>query len=152
MRRLVTIAVAVAIALAATACRAPGEPPLHPNDATYRDLIRREVATASSALGSAELLLAQARAGKITMTYAEVGLRQTADDLDGVATDLAQVTPPARRAPAQQRLRAIVANDRVLLRTIADDWASPQTLARAEARAAADQKRVSGPLSNTLGA
>ena len=62
MRRVVTIAVAVALALAATACRAPGEPPLHPDNATYRDLIRREVATASSALGSAELLLAQARA------------------------------------------------------------------------------------------
>jgi hypothetical protein len=148
--RLLTIA--VALALAATACRAPGEPPIHPNGATYSDLIRREVATASSALGSAELLLAQARAGKITMTYAEVGLRQTADDLDGVATDLAQVTPPVGRVAAQGRLRAIVANDRVLLRTIADHWAGTQALARAQARAATDQKRVSGPLSTTLGA
>jgi hypothetical protein len=152
MTRLVTIAIAVAVALAATACRAPGEPPLHPDNATYRDLIRREVATASSALGSGELLLAQARAGKITMTYAEVGLRQTADDLDGVATDLAQVTPPAGRATAQRHLRAIVANDRVLLRAIADHWAGTKELARAQARAAADQKRVSGPLSNTLDA
>jgi hypothetical protein len=148
--RLLTIA--VALALAATGCRAPGEPPLHPNDATYSDLIRREVSTASSALGSAELLLAQARAGKITMTYAEVGLRQTADDLDGVATDLAQVTPPVGRVAAQQRLRAIVANDRVLLRAIADHWAGAQALARAQARAATDQERIGGPLSNTLGA
>jgi hypothetical protein len=152
MTRLLTIAVAVALALAATACRAPGEPPSHPSDATYRDLIRREVATAGSALGSAELLLAQARAGKITMTYAEVGLRQTADDLDGVATDLAQVTPPVGRVIAQQRLRAIVANDRVLLRAIADHWAGTQALARAQARAATDQERISGPLSITLGA
>lgn len=150
MTRLVTIA--VALALAATACRAPGEPPLRPTDPTYRDLIRRELSTASSALGSAELLLAQARAGKITITYAEVGLRQSADDLDGVATDLAQVTPPVGRVAAQQHLRTIVAKDRVLLRTIADHWASPQTLARAQARAAADQKRVSGPLSLALGA
>jgi hypothetical protein len=150
MTRLIVIA--VALALAATACRAPGEPPAHPNDATYRDLIRREVATAGSALGSAELLLAQARAGKITTTYAEVGLRQSADDLDGVATDLAQVAPPAAREAAQERLRAIVAHDRVLLRTIADHWASTQALARAQARAATDQKRISGPLSNTLGA
>ena len=150
MTRLLTVA--VALALAATACRAPGEPPLHPNDATYSDLIRREVSTASSALGSAELLLAQARAGKITMTYAEVGLRQSADDLDGVATDLTQVTPPAERAAAQTRLRAVVANDRILLRTIADHWASTQTLARAQARATADQQRVSGPLTNALGA
>jgi hypothetical protein len=86
------------------------------------------------------------------MTYAEVGLRQTADDLDGVATDLAQVTPPIGRVVAQQRLRAIVANDRVLLRTIADHWASPQALARAQGRAATDQERINGPLSNTLGA
>ncbi len=150
MTRLLTIAVAVA--LAATACRAPGEPPLHPNDATYRDLIRREVATAGSALGSAELVLAQARAGKITTTYAQVGLRQTADDLAGVATDLAQVTPPAPRAAAQQHLRAIVTKDRNLLHTIADHWPSAQTLARAQARAATDQKRVNGPLTTTLGA
>jgi hypothetical protein len=146
------LTLAVALALAATACRAPGEPPLHPDNATYSDLIRREVSTASSALGSAELLLSQARSGKITMTYAEVGLRQSADDLDGVATDLAQVTPPAGRVAAQQRLRAIVANDRVLLRTIADHWAGAQALARAQAHAATDQKRISGPLSNTLGA
>lgn len=150
MTRLLTIALAVAVA--ATACRAPGEPPRHPDDATYRDLIRREVATAGSALGSAELLLAQARAGKITTTYAEVGLRQTADDLDGVATDLAQVTPPVGRVAAQQRLRAIVANDRVLLRAIADHWAGAQALVRAQARAATDQERLSGPLSNALGA
>jgi hypothetical protein len=86
------------------------------------------------------------------MTYAEVGLRQTADDLDGVATDLAQVTPPVGRVAAQQRLRAIVANDRVLLRAIADHWAGAQALARAQARAATDQERIGGPLSNTLGA
>ena len=150
MTRLLSLT--VALALAVTACRAPGQPPHHPDDATYRDLIRREVATAGSALGSAELLLAQARAGKITMNYAEVGLRQTADDLDGVATDLAQVTPPAGRLAAQQRLGAIVANDRVLLRAIADHWAGAQALARAQARAATDQKRVSGHLSTTLGA
>jgi hypothetical protein len=127
-------------------CRAPGEPPPHPNDAPYRDLIRREVGTAGSALGSAELLLVQARAGKITMTYTEVGLRQTADDLDGVATDLAEVTPPVGRVAAQQCLGAIVANDRVLPRAIADHWAGTQALARALARVATDEKRVSGPL------
>jgi hypothetical protein len=146
------LVVAVVLALTATACRAPGEPPLHPNDATYRDLIRREVSTTSSALGSAEVLLAQARAGQLTITYAQVGLRQSADDLDGVATDLAEVTPPAGRAVAQQRLGAIVANDRVLLRTIADHWAGARALALAQARAAADQQRVNGPLSKMLGA
>jgi hypothetical protein len=146
------LVVAVVLALTATACRAPGEPPLHPNDATYRDLIRREVSTTSSALGSAELLLAQARAGQLTITYAQVGLRQSADDLDGVATDLAEVTPPAGRAVAQQRLSAIVANDRVLLRTIADHWAGTRAIALAQARAAADQQRVNGPLSKMLGA
>ena len=146
------LVVAVILALAATACRAPGEPPLHPNDATYRDLIRREVSTTSSALGSAELLLAQARAGQLTITYAQVGLRQSADDLDGVAIDLAEVTPPTGRAVAQQRLRAIVARDRVLLRTIADRRAGTHALARAQAHAAADQQRVNGPLSKMLGA
>jgi hypothetical protein len=146
------LSLTVALALAVTACRAPGQPPHHPDDATYRDLIRREVATAGSALGSAELLLAQARAGKITVTYAEVGLRQCADDLDGVATDLREVTAPVGRMVAQQRLRAIVANDRVLLRAIADHWAGAQALARAQTRAATDQERISRPLSNTLGA
>ena len=146
------LVVSIILALAATACRAPGEPPLHPNDATYRDLIRREVSTTGSALGSAELLLAQARAGQLTITYAQVGLRQSADDLDGVATDLAEVTPPAGRVVAQQRLGAIVANDRVLLRAIADHWAGTRALALAQGRAAADQRRVSGPLSKMLSA
>jgi hypothetical protein len=146
------VAVAFVLALTATACRAPGEPPLHPNDATYRDLIRRELSTTSSALGSAELLLAQARTGQLTITYAQVGLRQSADDLDGVATDLAEVTPPAGRAVAQQRLGTIVAKDRLLLRTIADHWSGTHALALTQARAAADQRRVNGRLSKMLGA
>jgi hypothetical protein len=86
------------------------------------------------------------------MTYTVVALRQTADDLDGVATDLAQVTPPVGPVAAQQRFRAIVANDRVLLRAIADHWTGTQALARAQARVATDEKRVSGSLSTTLGA
>ena len=146
------LTVVVALTLATTACRAPGEPPRHPDDATYRDLIRREIATASSALGSADLLLAQGRTGKVTTTYAEVGLRQAADDLDGVATDLGQVTPPARRVAAQQRLRTIVATDRLLLRRITDDWPSARVLRRVQARAAADDRRVSGALTTALGA
>ena len=150
MTRLLTIT--VALALAATACRAPGQPPRHPDDATYRDLIRREVATAGSALGSAELVLAQARAGKITVTYAEVGLRQSAADLDGVATDLAEVTPPAGRAAAQRRLDAIASHDGALLRSIADRWPGAKAVTRAQARAAADDRRVGGSLSSALGA
>lgn len=150
MTRLLTIA--VVLALAATACRAPGRPPGHPDDATYRDLIRREVSTAGSALGSAELVLAQARAGKITVTYAEVGLRQSADDLDGVATDLTEVTPPSARAAAQRRLDSIATHDGALLRSIADRWPDAKALTRAQARAAADQRRVGGALSSALGA
>jgi hypothetical protein len=150
MTRLFTIT--VVLALAATACRAPGEPPRHPDDATYRDLIRREVSTAGSALRSAELLLAQASVGRITVTYAEVGLRQCADDLDGVATDLAEVTPPPRRAAAQSRLGAITTRDGALLRSIADRWPGARRVRWARARATADGKRVSGRLGQALGA
>lgn len=150
MRRLVSIT--VVLALAATACRAPGQPPRHPDDATYRDLIRREVATAGSALGSAELVLAQASAGKITVTYAEVGLRQSAADLDGVATDLAEVTPPSGRAAAQRRLDAIASHDGALLHSIADRWPAANAVGQARARTAADERRVSGPIGKALGA
>ncbi len=137
--------------LAAAGCRAPGQPPRHPDAATYADLIRREVATASSAAGSAQLVIAQARAGRITITYAQVGLRQAADDLDGVSTDLGEVTPPSGRSVAQRRFQALVDDERALLRAISQRWPDDRALVAAEARSAAAARRLSGELSAALG-
>jgi hypothetical protein len=139
------------VALAAAGCRAPGQPPHHPDAAAYADLMRREVATASSALGSAQLVIAQVRAGRITVTYAQVGLRQAADDLDGVATDLAQIIAPSGRESAQRRFQAIVGDGRRQLRAISQRWPDDRTLARAESSSGEGARRLDRDISSALG-
>jgi hypothetical protein len=145
------VMVMLLVALSTAGCRAPGQPPHHPDDATYADLMRREIATASSALGSAQLVIAQARAGRVTVTYAKVGLRQAADDLDGVATDLAEVVPPNGRENAQRRFQTIVSTNRRLLRTTSQRWPEDRALAWAESSCGESARKLDGDVATALG-
>jgi hypothetical protein len=145
------VMVMLIVGLSTIGCRAPGQPPHQPDHATYADLMRREIATASSALGSAQLVIAQARAGRVTVTYAQVGLRQAADDLDAVATDLAQVAPPNGRANAQRRFQTIVSNSRRLLRTTSQRWPEDRALAMSESSCGESARKLDGDVATALG-
>ncbi len=111
-----------AICLLATACRAPGEPPAHPDTGVYRDIIRRESDSTHTALATAGLLVTIARTQGLPGTYARVTLRSVVGDLDHVVTDLHEITPPTAEARPQRRLAAIAARDAVLLARLQHDW------------------------------
>ncbi|MDX6596479.1 MAG: hypothetical protein QOE87_366 [Gaiellales bacterium] len=101
----------VAIVLVAVACRTPGQPPTRPTQGEYRDIIRRELDSAGSALASGELVLRYVEARRLPDTYAAVTLRQAANDLRKVAQDLGEIQSPQRATRAQARLRAICRRD-----------------------------------------
>jgi hypothetical protein len=95
------------LALAASGCRAPGEPPSHPAQGEYQDLIRREIDAAGSALATCVLVLRYMDQGDVPRPYGKVVIRQAANDLRKVAQDLDETTPPARARRAQRTFRAI---------------------------------------------
>jgi hypothetical protein len=100
--------IVVGLAVVAAGCTTPGEPPSHPGDAAYRDVMRREVSTASSALATAQLTLTYLDQNKISTTYALVLAEQAAADLHRVATDLPQIMPPVSLAEPHHRLQLTV--------------------------------------------
>jgi hypothetical protein len=106
--QLAAIAVVV---LLASGCRAPGEPPRHPAQGEYQDLIRRELDAAGSALSTCVLVLHYVDENRVPAPYSRVVLRQAANDLRKVSQDLAQVTPPPGAARAQAALLAITRRD-----------------------------------------
>jgi hypothetical protein len=97
----------VLLVIAASGCRAPGEPPSHPDQGAYQDVIRREIDAAGSALATGVLVLRYIDQGDVPNAYGQVVIRQAANDLRKVAQDLAQITPPARARPAQRTFMAM---------------------------------------------
>ena len=122
MRTVRVLAVAVAVCLLAAACRAPGEPPSHPDVGVYRDIIRREADSTHTALATAKLLITTARAQGIPSTYARVTLRSVVGDLDHVVIDLHKITPPPPAIRPQQRLATIAAHDAQLVGQLQHHW------------------------------
>jgi hypothetical protein len=94
----------VLVALVAAGCRSPGNPPQRPAQGEYQDVIRRELDSAGSALATSELVLRYVHTDRIPRTYAQVVLRQAANDLRKVAQDIRQIHPPPRAKLAQARL------------------------------------------------
>jgi hypothetical protein len=106
-RLLAVTVMAPLLVIAASGCRAPGEPPSHPAQGEYQDLIRRELDAAGSALATGVLILRYIDQGDVPHAYGRVVIRQAANDLRKVAQDLAEITPPTRARPAQRSFRAI---------------------------------------------
>jgi hypothetical protein len=109
--RIQLAAIAVVVLLA-SGCRAPGEPPSHPTQGEYQDLIRREVDAAGSALSTCVLVLHYVDEDRVPAPYTRVVLRQAANDLRKVSQDLSQITPPPRAARAHASFLAITLRDR----------------------------------------
>jgi hypothetical protein len=114
------LAAIVVVILLASGCRAPGEPPSHPAQGEYQDLIRRELDAAGSALSTCVLVLRYVDENRVPAPYSRVVLRQAANDLRKVSQDLSQITPPPRATRAQAALLAITLRDRSRLDHLAD--------------------------------
>ena len=106
------LAAIVVIILLASGCRAPGEPPSHPAQGDYQDVIRREVDAAGSALSTCVVVLRYVDQDRVPAPYTRVVLRQAANDLRKVSQDLSQITPPPRAARAHASFLAITLRDR----------------------------------------
>lgn len=102
----------VVMALVASGCRAPGEPPSHPDQAAYQDVIRREIDAAGSALATGVIVLRYIDQHKVPDAYARVVIRQAANDLRKVEQDLSQITPPPRARQAQRSFSMIAGSER----------------------------------------
>jgi hypothetical protein len=125
------VVLCVGICLLATACRAPGEPPAHPDVGVYRDIIRRESDSTHTALATARLLVTTARTQGLPGTYARVSLRSIVGDLEHVVTDLREITPPPAEKRPQRRLATIAAGDGALLARLEHHWNDRALRARA---------------------
>ena len=137
------------LALVACACRAPGEPPHRPAAGEYRDLIRRELDSVTSALVTVRITLDYYAHDRLPTTYAKVVVRQARRDLEDAVVDLRQVVPPVRARQGQARLLGIARRDWVLFDDLGDHWTAPPR-ARVLGIAAADANTVKGTLSKAL--
>jgi hypothetical protein len=137
------------LAVALCACRAPGEPPHRPAPGEYRDLIRRELDSVTSALVTVRITLDYYAHGRLPTTYAKVVVRQARRDLEDVEVDLRQVVPPVGARKAQDRLLLIARRDRVLFDNLGDHWTA-SARARVLGIAAVDANTVKGTLSKAL--
>jgi hypothetical protein len=132
----------ILFALIAASCTAPGEPPAHPSNADYNDLMRRETDKAQSSIATIRLVLSDASQGKIPQNYAIVTLRQAAADLTAITTDLAQIAAPAAKATSQRRLQRILRQATQTTNRLADDWLNPGTRRHAAHDLATTAKRT----------
>jgi hypothetical protein len=120
----------LALCLLAVACRAPGEPPSHPDTGVYRDIIRREADSTHTALATAKLVIVTADGEGLPSTYARVTLRSIVGDLDHVVIDLHAITPPRAEIRPQRRLETIATADASLLGRLQRDWSDRDLRAR----------------------
>jgi hypothetical protein len=142
--------VAIAVVLLAAGCRAPGEPPSHPGQGEYQDLIRREVDAAGSALSTCVLVLRYEDQDRVPAPYSRVVLRQAANDLRKVSQDLSQITPPPRAARAQAALLAITRRDRSRLDHLAGDPNNASRRHAVRAALSADTATIDNHLTSQL--
>jgi hypothetical protein len=138
------------LCVAAVGCRAPGDPPTHPDRAAYQDLIRRELDAAGTALASGSLTLRYADAGRVPGSYERVVLRQAANDLRKVAQDLGQITPPARAATSQKALLEICTRERGRLETLSRNPADGAARSATRAALARDSHTLEKTLTPRL--
>jgi hypothetical protein len=145
-----TLVILVAVCLPAASCRAPGTPPRHPTVGVYRDIIRREADSTHTALATARLLITTARIKGLPDTYVRVTLRGIVGDLQNVATDLHEITPPPRAGRPQQRLAQIAAGDARLLAQVEQRWSEADVRARSVQQVSRDIAELDTTLSKEL--
>lgn len=138
------------VASLAAACRAPGEPPTHPDVGVYRDIIRREADSTHTALATARILISTSDAQGLPATYARVTLRSIVGDLRHVAVDLSQISPPSQARTAQARLNAIARGDAVLLTRLQGHWGDRPLKLRALHRVTRDADEIDHTLDSRL--
>jgi hypothetical protein len=138
------------VMLVAAACRSPGNPPHRPAQGEYQDIIRRELDATGNALATSELALRYVQADRIPRTYAQVVLRQAANDLRKVAQDLRQMHPPPRTETAQARLLLICRRDGTALRTLRSHLSDSSKRLRIRSQIARDADLLDKELSAQL--
>jgi hypothetical protein len=144
------LALALAVGLLAAACRAPGEPPRHPDVGVYRDIIRREADSTHTALATAKLLIATAQTQGIPGTYARVTLRSVVGDLGHVVIDLQEITPPHASIAPQHRLATIATHDAQLLAQLEHHWNDRALRARVRQQVDRDAAELDNSLDDEL--
>jgi hypothetical protein len=144
------LAAIVVVVLLASGCRAPGEPPRHPTQSEYQDLIRRELDAAGSALSTCVLTLHYVDENRVPGPYSRVVLRQAANDLRKVSQDLTQITPPPGSARAQAALLAITRRDRGRLDHLASNPSNDAHRQAVRAALSADSATIDTRLTKQL--
>jgi hypothetical protein len=144
------LGVLVLVALVAVGCRSPGNPPRRPAQGEYQDIIRRELDSAGSALATSQLVLRYVQADRIPRTYAQVVLRQAANDLRKVAQDTRQMHPPARAEPAQARLLLLCRRDGTALAKLRTHLSDSSRRLRIRTEIAKDAELLDNELSAQL--
>jgi hypothetical protein len=145
-----TVAILALVALVAAGCRSPGNPPQRPAQGEYQDIIRRELDSAGSALATSELVLRYVQADRIPRNYAQVVLRQAANDLRKVAQDIRQMQPPRRADHAQTRLLLICKRDGTALANLRSHLSDSSRRGLVRSRIAADAEVLDTQLSTQL--
>lgn len=138
------------VALVGAACRAPGEPPTHPDIGVYRDIIRREADSTHTALATARILIATSSTQGLPATYVHVTLRSVVGDLQHVVVDLDQIRPPAQARKPQARLNAIARDDAKLLMRLQRRWSDRALQLRVLHRVTQDADEIDQTLDNRL--
>jgi hypothetical protein len=147
MRKLLGV---LALVVLIAGCRSPGNPPQRPTQGKYQDIIRRELDSAGSALATGELVLRYVQADRMPRTYAQVALRQAANDLRKDAQDIRQIQPPPPAESAQARLLLICERDGSALANVHNHLSDSNQRERIRSRLAADADVLDKQLSTRL--
>lgn len=111
------------LTVTAAACTAPGQPPSHPSQADYHDLLRRETDKTQSALATTQVLIDELQRHRITKNYATVVSRQADTDITAVVTDLRQITPPTiPLRHAQSKFQRVLLDAASTTASIPNNW------------------------------
>jgi hypothetical protein len=144
------VLLAVVAGVAVSGCRAPGEPPSHPDQGEYQDVIRREIDAAGTALATGVLVLRYIEQGKVPEAYGRVVLRQAANDPRKVDQDLTEITPPTRARSSQRAFRAIAIDQRRRLHDLASHLHDARALRNARAALSRASDELDGEIAEAL--
>jgi hypothetical protein len=144
------LGVLVVVLVVGAGCRSPGNPPQRPAQGEYQDIIRRELDSAGSALATSELVLRYAATDRIPPTYADVVLRQAANDLRKVAQDIRAIHAPRRAGRAQRHLLLICERDGTALANLRSHFTDADQRRLIRSRVARDAKLLDTPLAAQL--